>query len=158
MVFDIEIINLFKENKPEEVLKQYIYQYRDKVEDHNYHFLIGICMLKLGFLHEAFTAFSKAVDKKSSERNKLFKTFTLIQAQRFEQAIEERKKLIPTEMTISELTVLIQIDHSLNLSQNISLLLPVFDKKRTGGIEDEMMFAFAYLFLPSAKARFKITS
>lgn len=147
MVFDIEIINLFKENKPEEVLKQYIYQYRDKVEDHNYHFLIGICMLKLGFLHEAFTAFSKAVDKKDSERNKLFKTFTLIQAQRFEEAIEERKKLIPTEMTISELTVLIQIDHSLNLSQNISLLLPVFDKKRTGGIEDEMMFAFVYLFL-----------
>lgn len=147
MIFDIETINLFRSNKPEEVLKQNIYQYRDKVNDDNYHFLIGVCMLKLGFLHEAFVAFSKAISKKQSERNKLFKIFTLIHAQRFNQAVEERKTLVPNNMTISELTVLAQIDQSLNLSQNISTLLPLLDEKKTGGVEDEMMLAITNLLL-----------
>ena len=147
MIFDVETINLFRDNKPEEVLKQNIYQYRDKVDDDNYHFLIGVCMLKLGFLHEAFVAFSKAISKNPSERNKLFKIFTLIQAQRFNQAVEERKTLVPNNMTISELTVLAQIDQSLNLSQNISTLLPLLDEKKTGGVEDEMMLAITNLLL-----------
>lgn len=147
MIFDINTINLFRNNKPEEVLKQNIYQYRDKVDDDNYHFLIGICMLKLGFLHEAFVAFSKAISKKDSERNKIFKIFTLIQAQRFDQAFDGRKNLIPNDMTISELTVLAQIDQSLNLSQNIHTLLPLLEEKKTGGVEDEMMLAITNILL-----------
>lgn len=142
MIFNIETINLFKNNQPEEVLKQNIYSFRDKVNDDNYHFLIGVCMLKLGFLHEAFVAFSKAIEKNASERNKLFQVFTLIQAQRFTQAKELREQLIPENMTISEITVLAQIDRSLDVNPNITNLFPLMEEKRTGGIEDEMMLTF----------------
>ena len=54
--YDAKVLSMLKENKVNELLTQQLYNYRDKVDDASFHFLVGMCWLKKGMYHEAFIA------------------------------------------------------------------------------------------------------
>ncbi len=107
----LSLDNIFKDETPEKILKKHLYDYRDRANDGEFHFLIGVSMLQLGFLSEAFLAFSKArtIQGDATLKSQLFLCITLMNAERYEQCREELKRIEWTRLDSGQLYVFIDI-------------------------------------------------
>ena len=116
MIFNHDDYKKFKNKTPEEVLYKYIYDYRDNAYNADYHFVIGLALLKMGYLQEANIAFSKAIENDSiNMRNHIFYLVSLVEAQKYTEAIEYLKNINIKKLNLSELVVLLEIKERLGL-------------------------------------------
>lgn len=146
MIFNHEGYKKFKNKTPEEVLYKYIYDYRDNVYNADYHFIIGLALLKMGYLQEANIAFSKAIENDSTNmRNHIFYLVSLVEAQKYTEAIEYLKNINITKLNLSELVVLLEIKERLGLP-NFKELRLAEEIANESNIDDKILMIFAYSF------------
>ena len=146
MIFDKKIQEELKNKQPIEILEKYLYKYRDNVHNDNFHFLIGLCFLKMGYLREAKIAFEKAITENPENiRNKIFLSNTFVQAQHFKEAEKLVNNLDKTKMTASELLAYMEVKKYLNHSIQEEKELILKDKKEKE-IDKKVFSIFAYAF------------
>ena len=146
MIFNHDGYKKFKDKTPEEVLYKYIYDYRDNVYNSDYHFIIGLALLKMGYLQEANIAFSKAIENDSTNmRNHIFYLVSLVEAQKYTEAIEYLKNINIKKLNLSELVVLMEIKERLGLP-NFKELQLAEKIANESNIDDKILMIFAYSF------------
>ena len=146
MIFNHDGYKKFKDKSPEEVLYKYIYDYRDNVYNSDYHFIIGLALLKMGYLQEANIAFSKAIENDSTNmRNHIFYLVSLVEAQKYTEAIEYLKNINIKKLNLSELVVLMEIKERLGLP-NFKELQLAEKIANESNIDDKILMIFAYSF------------
>ena len=158
MIFDKKIQQEFKNKQPIEILEKYLYKYRDNVHNDNFHFLIGLCFLKMGYLREAKIAFEKAIfENPENIRNKIFLSNTFVQAQHFKEADEMVNNLDKNKMTASELLAFMEVKKYLNkpIQEEKELIL----KDIKENLIDKKVFSiFAYAFCNEYEQANKLAS
>ena len=146
MIFDKKIQEEFKNKQPIEILEKYLYKYRENLHNDNFHFLIGLCFLKMGYLREAKIAFEKAINENPDNiRNKIFLSNTFVQAQHYKEAEELVKSLDNKSMTASELLAYMEVKLYLNQSIDEEKELVLNDTKEKP-IDKKIFSVFAYAF------------
>ena len=146
MIFNHDGYKKFKDKTPEEVLYKYIYDYRENVYNSDYHFIIGLALLKMGYLQEANIAFSKAIENDSTNmRNHIFYLVSLVEAQKYTEAIEYLKNINIKKLNLSELVVLMEIKERLGLP-NFKELQLAEKIANESNIDDKILMIFAYSF------------
>lgn len=145
--YDADILNKFRNNKADEVLKMNLYDYREKIDDSQFHFLIGLCMLRMNYFHEAFIAFDKAESLLGQNEFKciLFKAITAFQAQRDEDAQKLMKKLKVSKLNTNERVSLMALKHSygLDCTSDCNAVISATDIQ---GTDKEVMMVFALIY------------
>ena len=101
--------SLFKTTTPEKVLKKNLYDFRQKVNDAEFHFVIGVAMLQLGYLWEACTAFKRSRDIGDFQKSQLFLCIALMHAERYDECRQEAEKINWTSLDASQLSVYIDV-------------------------------------------------
>lgn len=144
LVYDYRIIKLFSQNKPLEILEEKLNYYNNEKDDAEYHFLLGICLSKLGYLFEAKNAFEQAIKIKPSVKNYLFLIMVLLHAGKYETATRFAKKISHKKMTISEQSMFIEIANRLKLDSRE--ILKKTKKKATDKLDDKILLTFALIF------------
>ena len=119
--------SIFHVNTPEEILKKNLYEYRNKAKDDEFHFLIGISMLQLGFIYEATIAFRKALSLKASQKSRLFLCIALLHAERYEECCAEMKFIDWAELDSSQLFM--YLDIMTRLQENTNNITRYFEEK-----------------------------
>lgn len=131
--------SIFHINTPEEILKKNLYDFRAKVNDAEFHFLIGMAMLQLGFLHEAAMAMDKAITKGGGQKSRLFFCVALLHAERYEECREEAKKIDWIKLDISQL--FLYIDILKRVGEDTSGIELAFEKKVGDDLKDRIVYA-----------------
>ena len=146
MLYDKKIQEEFKNKEPIEILEKYLYRYRENVNNENFHFLIGISLLKMGQLREAKIAFEKAIFvNPQNNRNKIFLINTFIQAQHIKEATELINSLDNTTMSASELLAFMEVKKYLQMPLEKEKELLLADTKETE-IDKTIFSIIAYAF------------
>ncbi len=144
--------SLFRIKNPEQILKKNLYDYRKRVNDEDFHFTLGIALLQMGFLYEAYLAFSKAVEKGDNPRNILFQCVTLMNAERYDECKTLARRCPWTEFNVSQLSVYIEILERLGKdTKNIE----AFFRNRfrhSNEIEERIVYALYYAKKDKEKA------
>lgn len=154
MIFDKSIYEKFKNNMPLDVLKKHLYDFRQHTEDSDYHFLIGMCMLKMGYLYEAYTAFLRSIETSmqngttegESFRNPLFLAVTLLQAQKYDEAKETIEKIPTNKLSGSELAVMMETKERLGLSTDDELQRLNQIYLKNGSVDNKIFLIFGLIF------------
>lgn len=146
MLYNEEIAKKFHEKEVLDILKDNIYQYRERQKETNFHFLIGLCMLELSYLEEAHMAFVRATKEEGMPRNHLFVAVSLVRAQRYEEA----KKYLEENVHLgwlkpSELTEFMEIRYRLDLDNDwqMKYFLEIRDEN---SLDDLVFSVFCYVF------------
>ena len=146
MVFNLEEYKKFKNKTPEEVLYKYIYDYRDNVYNADYHFIVGLALLKMGYLQEANIAFGKAIENNGScMRNHVFYIASLVEAQKYDEAIKYLQKIDIKKLNLSEIVVVLEIKKRLDLP-NYKELKYAEKLANENNTDDLILMVFAYSF------------
>ena len=107
----------FQNHTPIEILNKNLYKYRENIENDNFHFLIGLCMLKMGYLQEAYIAFQKALEKApKKQRNRIFLAYTFVKAQHYDEAKAMIESIPLQELSQGEVLAVMEIKKYLSLS------------------------------------------
>lgn len=159
MIYDKKIYEQFRINKPENVLKQYLYDYRYKQHDSDFNFLIGLCLLNMGYLHEAYVAFKKSVKcDTSNNRNKLFIAVTLLNARKYQEAKQYiRANIDYTHLNPSELAVFIDIQTRLNNSVATPIECMKNFYSKDNSLDNKIFLIYSLLFAKNGKHSKKTT-
>lgn len=106
---------------------------------------MGRCMLKMGQLEEAHTAFDLAKKLAPNEQSpRLFQAICLTCAQRYEEAKKEIEKLVLSEMTGAELVSLMDVQDRLDAG-NAEAILEVLSTLNDS-LENKMFIIYGLLF------------
>lgn len=125
LAYPPEILTAFRKGKAKDVLSKYLYDYREHTEDESFHFLIGLCLYRMGYYEEAHAAFRKAqsVAKPGSHKGEVFDALVLLMAQRDEEAKEAIEKIPLASLNANEIVTLMAVKKALKM--------PVFEELQT---------------------------
>ncbi len=131
--------SIFHVNTPEEILKKNLYEFRNRAKDDEFHFLIGIAMLQLGFIHEATIAFRKALSLKNSQKSRLFLCVALLHGEHYEECRNELKSIDWETLDSSQLFM--YLDISSRLLESATNIEKYFENKFESGetLKDRMV-------------------
>ena len=112
-----EVMQAFREGRAKDVLKKHLYSYREHTDDTDFHFLIGLCMLQMGYYEEAHAAFQKAQETNLGEgkRADIFDAFTMLMAQRDKEASDKISSVSLEHLMPSETVAVMAIKKELGL-------------------------------------------
>ena len=121
--FDPSIMQAFRQGKAKDVLKDTIYGFREHSTDKDFHFLIGLCMLQMGYYEEALAAFRKSQsnDQTGSRRADVFAAYVLLMAQKDDVAKETLSRIPLDNLTPSETVAIMSIKSSLGMDMKREL-------------------------------------
>ena len=141
------VLSMLKENKVNELLTQQLYNYRDKVDDASFHFLIGMCWLKKGMYHEAFIAFDKAQSLMGSKSHKgeIFKALTLYYAQKDQEAQTILGNIPLKELSVYEKLAFMSLSNSYGVDC-AELLEDVLNAEYPSEADKIVMSVFAFVY------------
>ena len=145
--YDAKVLSMLKENKVNELLNQQLYNYRDKVEDASFHFLIGMCWLKKGMYHEAFIAFEKAQSLMGSKsyKGEIFKALTLYYAQKDQEAQTILGNIPLKELSVYEKLAFMSLSNSYGVDCS-ELLDDVLNADYPSEADKIVMSVFAFVY------------
>ena len=142
-----EIMQAFRNNKAKDVLNKYLYDYREHTEDESFHFLMGLCMLDLGYYEEAHVAFgrSQKYAPEGSHRGNVFDALVMLMAQHDDEAKAKIEEIPLDGLTASELVTIMSIKNKLNLPVSVELQKVLNSPFQTEADRRVMsIFAFKY--------------
>lgn len=125
LTYPPEILDAFRKGKTKEILGKYLYQYRDHTKDEPFHFLIGLCLYRMGYYEEAHVAFRKAqsVSKPGSHKGDVFDALVLLMAYRDEEAKKIVSDIPMDELSANEIVTIMSVKKELGM--------PVFSELQT---------------------------
>lgn len=149
--YDPKILSMLKENRVNELLNQHLYNFRDKIDDASFHFLIGLCWLKKGMYHEAYIAFDKAQhlmgDK--SYKGELFKALALYHAQRDKEAQTILGNISLKDLSVYEKLAFMSLSNSYGVDCS-DLLDDVLNAEYPSETDKKVLSVFALTYAKQA--------
>ena len=116
------IIKAFQEGKSKDILNKHLYKFREHTDNEAFHFLMGLCMLNMGYYEEAHAAFQKTQKvAKGSHKGDVFDALVMLMAQRDKEASDKVLNISMDSLTVNEIVTVMSIKTELGLTVSAEL-------------------------------------